>query len=97
MQFIVTQLTIRCPNQNKTGEYIIRKHAFKLYILSALFVGSIVTVLRKLLPCLWAFRYLHEMGKERLCRVGAGDDTDRGGENICRKYGINEALRNAYQ
>lgn len=25
-----------------------------------------------------------------------GDDTNRGGKDICRKYGINEVLRNAY-
>ena len=29
VQFVVTQLTISCPDQNKTGEYIVRKHAFK--------------------------------------------------------------------
>ena len=32
MQFFVSQLTIRCPNQNKTDEYIVRKHAGREYI-----------------------------------------------------------------
>ena len=36
-QFVVTRLTISCPNQNKTDEYIVKNHAEKEYVLSACF------------------------------------------------------------
>ena len=37
VQFFVSQLTIRCPNQNKTDEYIVRKHAGREYICCRVF------------------------------------------------------------